>query len=100
METGIYILITKGEYRVAYSNQYLNFFGRYDDATNNFEINTEVLLKEFGNCFVFTNKQLATQEAIRISKNHSETDNGIMNINYSQYYFEELLNVRKKKTIS
>jgi hypothetical protein len=90
METGIYILITKDGYRVTYSNQYTNLFGRYDDATNNFEINTEVLLQEFGDCFVFHHKEPAQQEA----------DNGIMNINYSRYTFEELINGSKKKTLA
>jgi hypothetical protein len=100
METGIYILITKDGYRVTYSNQYTNLFGRYDDATNNFEINTEVLLQEFGDCFVFHHKEPAQQEAVMISKQHSETDNGIMNINYSRYTFEELINGSKKKTLA
>jgi len=100
METGIYILITKDGYRVTYSNQYLNLYEGYDDKSNSFILNHDVLLKEFGDCYVFHHKEPAQQEAVMISKQHSETDNGIMNINYSRYTFEELLNGSKKKTLA
>jgi hypothetical protein len=92
METGIYILITKEGYRVSYSTQYLNLFGSYDDKTNNFVIDSTVLINMFNNCFVFYNKELALAEARDISTKHKETDNGIMEINYSRYTFEELVN--------
>ena len=95
METGIYILITKDGYRVSYSNQYLNLFGKYDDSTNNFELNRNILLQMFGDCFIFKYEEPALAEAVYISKLHGETDNGIMNINYSRYTFEELLNGNK-----
>jgi hypothetical protein len=96
METGIYILITKDGYRVTYSNQYTNLFGYYDDVTNNFQINSNVLLQMFGNCFIFNNEEPAVAEAVLISKQVGETDNGIMKINYSRYTFEELINGNSK----
>jgi hypothetical protein len=95
METGIYILITKNEYRVTYSNQYINLFGKYDDKTNNFEINKNILLQMFGDCFIFHHEEPALAEALHISKLHGETDNGIMYINYSRYNFEDLVNGNK-----
>jgi hypothetical protein len=95
METGIYILITKDGLRVAYSNQYTNLFGRYDDLTNNFEMNREILLQMFGDCFIFKHEEPAMAEAVHISKLHGETDNGIMLLNYARYSFEELLNGNK-----
>lgn len=97
METGIYILITKDGYRVAYSNQYTYLFGRYDDATNNFEINSKVLYNMFGDCFAFSNIDSAQAEAREISRYiNCETDNGIMKISYPRYTFEELLNGSKE----
>lgn len=96
METGIYILITKDGYRVTYSTQYLNLFGGYDDKTNNFVLNSDVLLRMFEDCFVFYHKDSALVEAKEISTLHGETDNGIMEINYSRYTFEELINGSEK----
>lgn len=96
METGIYILITKDGYRVSYSTQYLNLFGSYDDQTNNFVIDSTVLLNMFYDCFVFHHKEPALAEAKMISKKYGETDNGIMELNYSRYTFEELLNGSKE----
>jgi hypothetical protein len=96
METGIYILITKDGYRVTYSNQYTNLFGYYDDLTNNFQINRNVLLQMFGDCFIFKHEEPALAEAVLISKQVGETDNGIMNLNYSRYTFEEILNGNSK----
>lgn len=95
METGVYILITKDGYRVTYSTQYLNLFGGYDDTTNNFVLNSDVLLNMFSDCFVYHHKEPALAEAKQISLLHGETDNGIMEINYSRYSFEELVNGNK-----
>lgn len=95
METGVYILITKEGYRVSYSTQYLNLFGGYDDTTNNFVLNSDVLLSMFIDSFVFHHKEPAVAEAKQISFMQGETDNGIMEINYSRYTFEELVNGNK-----
>jgi hypothetical protein len=95
METGVYILNTSDGFRVAYSEEYINLFGDYDDNTNSFVLNSELLFEIFNNCFVYDNIELATNEAIRISQLIGETDNGIMNIKYPRYTFEELTNGSK-----
>lgn len=95
METGIYILNTSDGFRVAYSEEYNNLFGDYDDNSNSFVLNSDLLFEIFNNCFVYADIETATNEALRISQLVGETDNGIMNIKYARYTFEELINGSK-----
>lgn len=97
--SGVYILKTKEGYRVNYTEEYVNLFGSYNDDTMNYNIDTYILKKIFGNCAVIPNDILALQSAKGISRLHNETEDGIMILNsYANYTFEDLLNGKANKT--
>ena len=97
--SGIYILKTKEGYRVNFTKDYIYLFGGYNDDTMNYNINTDILKKIFGNCAVIPNEYMALQSAKGISRLHNETEDGIMVLtSYASYTFEELLNGKANKT--
>ena len=97
--SGIYILKTKDGYRVNFTKDYIYLFGGYNDDTMNYNINTDILKKIFGNCAVIPNEPMAFQSAKGISRVHNETEDGIMLLkSYDTYTFEELLNGKANKT--
>ena len=98
---GIYIMVTKDGYRVAASDQFVYLFGSYNDDSMNYNLETEVLQKIFGNCAVLETAKDAIESAKCISKTLNETEDGIMFIDsYGKYTFEELLNGRANKKSS
>ena len=98
---GIYIMVTKDGYRVAASDQFVYLFGSYNDDSMNYNLETEVLQKIFGNCAVLETAKEAIEAAKCISKTINETDDGIMFIDsYGEYTFEELLKGRANKKSS
>jgi hypothetical protein len=93
MMSGIYIMVTKDGYRVSASDQFVYLFGSYNDDSMNYNLETEVLQKIFGNCAVLETAKDAIESAKCISKTLNETEDGIMFIDsYGKYTFEELLN--------
>jgi hypothetical protein len=98
MMSGIYIMVTKDGYRVSASNQFVYLFGSYNDDSMNYNLETEVLQKIFGNCAVLETAKDAIESAKCISKTLNETEDGIMFIDsYGKYTFEELLDGRANK---
>jgi hypothetical protein len=96
--SGIYILVTKDGYRVSASNEFVYLFGSYNDDSMNYNLETEVLQKIFGNCAVLETAKDAIESAKCISKTLNETEDGIMFIDsYGKYTFEELLDGRANK---
>jgi hypothetical protein len=64
----------------------------------NYNLETEVLQKIFGNCAVLETAKDAIESAKCISKTLNETEDGIMFIDsYGKYTFEELLDGRANK---
>ena len=57
--SGIYVLKTKEGYRVNFTNDQIYLFGSYNDDTMNYNINTDILKKIFGNCAVIPNERMA-----------------------------------------
>lgn len=97
--SGIYVLKTKEGYRVNFTNDYIYLFGSYNDDTMNYNIDTHILKKIFGNCAVIPNERMALESAKGISRLHNETEDGIMILNsYANYTFEDLLNGKANKT--
>ena len=95
---GIYVLVTKDGYRVAASDQFIYLYGSYNDDSMNYNLETEVLQKIFGNCAVLETAKDAIESAKCISKTLNETEDGIMFIDsYGKYTFEELLDGRANK---
>ena len=96
--SGIYIMVTKDGYRVSASNQFVYLFGSYNDDSMNYNLETEILQKIFGNCAVLETAKDAIESAKCISKTLNETEDGIMFIDsYGKYTFEELLDGRANK---
>ena len=96
--SGIYIMVTKDGYRVSASDQFVYLFGSYNDDSMNYNLETEILQKIFGNCAVLETAKDAIESAKCISKTLNETEYGIMFIDsYGKYTFEELLDGRANK---
>jgi hypothetical protein len=92
MSDGVYVLVTKDGYRVAYAKNYDAFFGPFIDEGFNYKPNGERLKEVFGNCELFADEKTALTAANGISKIIDETDDGVMFIkNYPNYTFEELI---------
>lgn len=99
--TGIYVLVTNDGYRVAASDQFIYLFGTYNDDSMNYNIETQVLDKMFGNCAILKTAKDAIEAAKCISKTINETEDGIMFIDsYGKYTFEELMNGKANKKFS
>jgi hypothetical protein len=98
MMSGIYVMVTKDGYRVAASDQFIYLYGSYNDDSMNYNLETKVLQKIFGNCAVLETAKDAIESAKCISKTLNETEDGIMFIDsYGKYTFEELLDGRANK---
>ena len=96
--SGVYVMVTKDGYRVAASDQFVYLYGSYNDDRMNYNLETEVLQKIFGNCAVLETAKDAIESAKCISKTLNETEDGIMFIDsYGKYTFEELLDGRANK---
>lgn len=90
---GIYILKTIGEFRVSYSNLYINLFGSFDDESLNYIIDPIVVEKMFGKALVFTDINDAVDYAVNLSRSYEETDDGILLIDSCEnLYFEDIVN--------
>lgn len=97
--SGIYILKTKEGYRVNYTEDYVRLFGSYNDDTMNYNIDTHILKKIFGNCAIIPNERMALESAKGISRLHNETEDGIMILkSYADYTFKDLLDGKANKT--
>jgi hypothetical protein len=96
MSNGVYVLVTKDGYRVAYSDNYDALFGRFIDAGLNYLPDVPEIKRIFGKSEVFSDESAALNVAKDISKNINETDDGIMFIrNYPEFTFEELISGNK-----
>jgi hypothetical protein len=94
--TGIYILKTLEEYRVTYSNLFIELMGTYNRKTMDYEVVPEIAEKMFGDSKVFDSYDLAIDYAKELSRTVPETDDGIFVI--SDFYkvtFEDLINGNK-----
>lgn len=91
MSDGVYVLRTRDGFRVAYSDNYDEFFGPFNDATMNFRTNGNKFLNVFGKSEVYPDEKSVLEAAFGISRVIDETDDGVMFIeNYPNYTFEEL----------
>ena len=91
MSNGVYVLINKDGYRVAYSDSYDAFFTGYDKDMN--YVPDAVHFKRiFGKSEVFADEASVLNAAYNISKlQKNELDDGVMFINnYPDLTFEEL----------
>jgi len=96
MSNGVYVLVTKDGYRVSYSDNYDAFFGPFIDETFNYLPEGSQFKHIFGKSEVFSDESAALNVAKDISKNITETDDGIMFINnYPELTFEELISGNK-----
>jgi hypothetical protein len=96
MNTGVYILVTKDGYRVAYGEKYDALFGKYDDSAINYIPNAEEFKILFGESPVYPNEKSVLEAAFDISNTVDETDDGIMFVNnYPDLTFEELTSGNK-----
>ncbi len=99
--TGIYVMVTKDGYRVTASDQFVYLFGSYNDDSMNYNLETQILDKMFGNCAILDSAKDAIEAAKCISKTLNETEDGIMFIDsYGKYTFEELMNGKANKKLS
>lgn len=82
-----------------FTKDYVYLFGSYNDDTMNYNIDTDILKKIFGNCAVIPNEMMALESAKGISRLHNETEDGIMILNsYADYTFKDLLDGKANKT--
>ena len=79
MSGGVVVLKTKSpdpnftyEYRVAYIRETLDLYGPFNDKTNHYDINTDTVLDHFTEVTIWTDVDLAVDEAHRISLNITE----------------------------
>lgn len=88
--SGIYILKTKDGYRVMHSYRYDDLVGF--DRNGEYFIDGKVAKTLFSNCYCYDKLDDAIEHARVISKNHSETDDGICVIKYAENMtFKELI---------
>ena len=83
MDNGIVILVTKDEegdpeYRVAYLDQVDSIYGLWDDDTENWEPDTEIILDTFTESDIYTELERAFDCAQDLSADKPYLDNGIM----------------------
>ena len=91
--SGIYILVTKNDYRVIYSKNYINFFLDWNEEVFNFELNGNIIQQEFDSSPIFLNENGAFEYAKKISHKYTETDDGICYIkNASDKTYKEIIN--------
>jgi hypothetical protein len=96
MSNGVYVLVTKDGYRVAYGNDYDSLFGAFNDTSMNYDPKPDAFLALFGESEVFADEKSVLQAAFDISKRIDETDDGIMFVNnYPNLTFEELTSGNK-----
>jgi hypothetical protein len=100
MESGFFILKTLDptlknyEYRLAYSENLPDIYGKYNDSVLNWEGNSEEIWKTFKTCFLTSDESIAYQQAEKMSANlGKETECGIMIIQtFRDKTWEELIN--------
>lgn len=91
--SGIYILKLKDGFRVAYSKQYEDMIGSYDDSSMNYRLNKDVIKKVFGDKKNYTEYSEAVHAAIDISKKYPETNDGIFVMRHAlNKTFDEVVN--------
>jgi hypothetical protein len=91
--SGIYILKLKDGFRVAYSKQYENMIGSYDDSSMNYRLNKDVIKEVFGDKKNYTEYSEAVHAAIDISKKYPETNDGIFVMRHAlNKTFDEVVN--------
>ena len=97
MSNGVYVLVTKDGYRVAYSDNYDAMFGPFIDESFNYLPEGEEIYKVFGKSDVYDTETGALEVAKEISKFFMfDLDDGIMFIrNYPEFTFEEITSGNK-----
>lgn len=91
---GVYILATKDEFRVNYSDRYDDFFAGFSDEIANYLPNPAAIRECFEDSPCFSSEGDALEEAFVISEERgSELGDGIMFIhNFQSCTFNELIN--------
>lgn len=90
--SGIYILKTRGEYRVAYSTRLNEMLNGYTD-TFRYNYNTTVVDDVFGANKPFTKSEEAYTYAMTLTGMYPETDDGIYMMNdWEHLDYKELIN--------
>ena len=83
----------KDGFRVAYSKQYENMIGSYDDSSMNYRLNKDVIKEVFGDKKNYTEYSEAVHAAIDISKKYPETNDGIFVMRHAlNKTFDEVVN--------
>jgi hypothetical protein len=92
--SGVYILLTKDEFRVNYSDRYDDFFAGFSDEIANYLPNSAAIRSCFENSRCFSSEKDAFDEArLLVAEQEMEACDGIMLIrNFQSYTFEELIN--------
>ena len=92
MSNGVYVLVTKDGYRVAYSDNYDAMLGPFIDESFNYLPEGSEIYRVFGKSDVYDTETGALEVAKEISKFFMfELDDGIMFIrNYPEFTFEEI----------
>jgi hypothetical protein len=91
--SGIYILKTKNEFRVAYNSEFYDFLAKYDDDMMDWTLNSEEIAKIFNTAPIFNNFSSALDMAVQISKKYTETTDGIFEIRQGESLnYEEIVN--------
>ena len=77
-DNGVFILETYGpEFRVAYLHNIDAIYGKFNDDTNHWDGDAEMIQQYFGNAPVFDDLDLAVDKAQEISDNYDYLEYGI-----------------------
>ena len=91
--SGIYILVTKNSYRVTYSKNYESFLADWNEVDYGYELNGNIVEKEFDKSPIFLDETSAYQYALELANKYPETDDGIYYIkNAKDKSYEEIIN--------
>ena len=92
VDNGIYILETEGpEYRVVLARAIDNIYGVFNDATNQWGGDNEMILEYFGPSVLYRNLEEAWDVATVMSRDHEYLEDGICLIrDFKNRKFSEL----------
>lgn len=91
--SGIYILKTKNEFRVAYNSELYDFLSSYNDDIMDWTLDGSKIAEIFNSAPIFNNFLSALDMAVQISKKYNETTDGIFEIRQGESLnYEEIVN--------
>lgn len=80
-DSGVYLLQTKGEtgpeYRVVYAQAIDNIYGKFNEETNHWDGNPEMMLDYFGQSEVFTDLEQAWDHANHLAEEYEWLEDGV-----------------------